>query len=91
MSELLTQSPVRETPALGISQSLLPLLILGLSMCAGFTVFVSFGIMAESAKAEMGLSDEMLGLIQGGSAAFRCCYSRFRSASWSTEPTAYAW
>ena len=69
MSELLAHSPVRETPALGISQSLLPLLILGLSMCAGFTVFVSFGIMAESAKAEMGLSDEMLGLIQGGSAA----------------------
>ena len=67
--DVLTHSPVSEAPAPGIGRSLLPLLILGLSMCAGFTVFISFGIMAESAKAEMGLSDEVLGLIQGVSAA----------------------
>lgn len=69
MSGALAHSAVSDAPAPSITRSLLPLLILGLSMCAGFTVFVSFGIMAESAKAEMGLSDEMLGLIQGGSAA----------------------
>src|SRR5690349_13847294 len=69
MSGALAHSAVTEAPAPNIARSLLPLLILGLAMCAGFTVFVSFGIMAESAKAEMGLSDEMLGAIQGLSAA----------------------
>jgi len=69
MSGALAHAAVSGAPAPNIARSLLPLLILGLSMCAGFTVFVSFGIMAESAKAEMGLSDEMLGLIQGVSAA----------------------
>ena len=69
MSGALAHSPVTDAPAPSIGRSLLPLLILGLSMCAGFTVFISFGIMAESAKAEMGLSDEVLGLIQGVSAA----------------------
>ena len=69
MSGAFAHSAVTEAPAPNIARSLLPLLILGLAMCAGFTVFVSFGIMAESAKAEMGLSDEMLGAIQGLSAA----------------------
>ena len=69
MSGALAHSAVTEAPAPSIGRSLLPLLILGLSMCAGFTTMVSFGIMAESAKAEMGLSDELLGLIQGVSAA----------------------
>ena len=49
--------------------SLVPLLILALAICAGFTTMTSFGIMAESAKAELGLSDEALGAIQGVSAA----------------------
>jgi MFS family permease len=45
------------------------MLILGLSIAMGFTVMQSFGIMAESAKREMGLSDSALALIQGGGAA----------------------
>jgi MFS family permease len=50
-------------------QSLLPLLALSLAMAAGFTMMNSFSIVQESAKAELGLSDHMLGLIQGVSAA----------------------
>lgn len=50
-------------------RSLLPLLALSLAMAAGFTMMNSFSIVQEAAKAELGLSDKMLGLIQGVSAA----------------------
>lgn len=71
--------PVEDIPALSSAdqltaklsarQSLLPLLALSLAMAAGFTMMNSFSIVQESAKAELGLSDKMLGLIQGVSAA----------------------
>lgn len=52
-----------------LRSSLVPVIILAIAICAGFTTMTSFGIMAESAKAELGLSDEALGAIQGVSAA----------------------
>lgn len=50
-------------------RSLFPLFALSLAMAAGFTMMNSFSIVQEAAKAELGLSDKMLGLIQGVSAA----------------------
>lgn len=67
-----TAIPVNEVPdepAPSMLQSILPLLALSLAMAAGFTMMNSFSIVQESAKAELGLSDHMLGLIQGVSAA----------------------
>ena len=46
-----------------------PLLLVSLAMLVGFTMLQSFGIMAESAKREMGLSDNELAIVQGVSAA----------------------
>lgn len=60
---------IQAGPAPTLRQSLPAALILAVSICAGFTTMVSFGIMAQSAKAELGLSDEALGAIQGVSAA----------------------
>ncbi|MGF7153378.1 MFS transporter [Novosphingobium gossypii] len=48
---------------------LVPLLILAIAMAAGFTMMGSFSMVQESAKAEMGLSDTTLGIVQGVSAA----------------------
>ncbi len=56
-------------PAPSIGRSILALLVLALAIGVGFTAMGSFGIMAESAKAEMGLSDTALGLVQGLGAA----------------------
>lgn len=50
-------------------RSLVPLLILALSMVTGFMVMGSFGTVQEGAKAELGLSDYSLGIIQGVGAA----------------------
>ncbi len=55
------------SPTLG--NSLGPLLLVSLSMLVGFTMLQSFGIMAQSAKAEMGLTDTDLAIVQGVSAA----------------------
>ena len=52
-----------------LSGSIVPLLMLGLLIASGFMAMQSFGIMAESAKAELGLSDQALALIQGLGAA----------------------
>jgi MFS family permease len=52
-----------------IGRSILPLLILALAIAVGFTAMGSFAMMAESAKAELGLSDATLGLVQGVGAA----------------------
>jgi MFS family permease len=52
-----------------LSASFVPLLILSLAMAAGFTMMNSFALVQEAAKAEMRLSDTVLGLIQGLSAA----------------------
>jgi len=57
------------TAAPTIARSMVPLLILSLALASGFTMMVSFAMMAESAKAELGLSDTALGLIQGMGAA----------------------
>ncbi|SFP47333.1 MFS transporter [Sphingomonas rubra] len=45
------------------------LLALTLAMAIGFTMMASFGTVQEGAKAELGLSDAVLGVIQGVSAA----------------------
>lgn len=60
---------VTSAPAPSITRSMLPLLIIALAICSGFTMMLSFGIAAETAKREMGLSDAALGIIQGVSAA----------------------
>lgn len=51
------------------ARALGPLLLLALTMAIGFTAMGSFGVVQESAKAELGLSDTALGLIQGLGAA----------------------
>ncbi len=48
---------------------ILPLFILALAMASGFTMMGSFSMVQEGAKAEMGLSDYALSLVQGVSAA----------------------
>ena len=58
-----------EAPAPSIGKSIFPLLLISLSMLVGFTMLQSFGIMAETAKAEMRLSDTALAVIQGVAAA----------------------
>ena len=50
-------------------RALAPLLLLALVTAIGFTVLGSFGVVQEDAKAELGLSDTALGLIQGLGAA----------------------
>ena len=52
-----------------IRRSMIALLTIALAITCGFTMMQSFGIMAESAKRELGLSDSALALIQGGGAA----------------------
>ena len=49
--------------------TLVPLLLLALVATMGFTALGSFGTIQESAKAELGLSDDSLALIQGLGAA----------------------
>lgn len=49
--------------------TLVPLLLLALVITMGFTALGSFGTIQESAKAELGLSDDALALIQGIGAA----------------------
>lgn len=68
MTDATTQH-VTDAPAPALTSSILPLLLVSFSMLVGFTMMQSFGIMAESAKAEMGLSDNALAGIQGVSAA----------------------
>ena len=46
-----------------------PLLLLALVMAIGFTAMQSFGVVQEGAKAELALSDKVLGMIQGLGAA----------------------
>lgn len=50
-------------------RALPPLLILSLAMATGFAMMGSFSTIQEAAKAEMGLSDYTLSLVQGVSAA----------------------
>lgn len=52
-----------------LRQSLLPLLALALMMAVGFAMLGSFGTVQEGAKAELGLSDYSMGVIQGVGAA----------------------
>lgn len=50
-------------------RALVPLLLLALTMAVGFTAMQSFGVVQEGAKVELGLSDKVLGAIQGLGAA----------------------
>ena len=61
-------APTMQSPST-LARSLVPLVILALSMAIGFTMMGSFSTVQEGAKAEMGLSDTVLSLIQGVSAA----------------------
>ena len=70
MSAVDTALPiVDDAPAPTLGHSIWPLLLVSSSMLVGFTMMQSFGIMAQSAKVEMGLSDEALAVVQGVSAA----------------------
>jgi MFS family permease len=60
---------VDEAPAPTLGHSIWPLLVISLAILVGFTMLQSFGIMAESAKAEMHLTDDALAVVQGVSAA----------------------
>ena len=60
---------VREAAAPGLGRSIGPLLPISLALLVGFMMLQSFGIIAESAKAELNLSDTALGAVQGVSAA----------------------
>ncbi|PXA90070.1 MFS transporter [Nostoc sp. 3335mG] len=61
--------PDRAATTPGLGRSLVPLLALALSMAIGFTVMNSFATVQDGAKAELGLSDTLLALIQGVGAA----------------------
>jgi len=60
---------VTKAPAPSLGQSIGPLLLVSLSMLVGFMMLQSFGIMAETAKKEMHLSDTALAVVQGVAAA----------------------
>lgn len=51
------------------ARALGPLLLLALMMMLGFTAMQSFGVVQEGAKTELGLSDKVLGMVQGLGAA----------------------
>ena len=57
------------SPEPSLVQSIYPITAISLAIAAGFTAMMSFGTVQEAAKVEMGLSDAVLGLIQGVSAA----------------------
>ena len=67
--ELVAHPVVTDEPTPALRNSLGSLLLVSLAMLVGFTMLQSFGIMAESAKSEMGLSDSELAIVQGVSAA----------------------
>ena len=67
--ELVAHPVVTDEPSPALRSSLGSLLLVSLAMLVGFTMLQSFGIMAESAKAEMGLTDSELAIVQGVSAA----------------------
>lgn len=64
-----TRLSAERLPARGFASALGPLLLLALLMVIGFAVMGSFGVVQEGAKAELGLSDNALGMIQGLGAA----------------------
>jgi len=61
--------PAPASSAAAFRSRLASLMILAVAMAAGFTMMGSFSMVQEGAKAEMGLSDYALGLVQGVSAA----------------------
>lgn len=66
----MTDTASARPPAARTAPQALPsLLVLTLAMTVGFAMMGSFGTVQEGAKAELGLSDAMLGIIQGVSAA----------------------
>ena len=64
-----TAAQVDSGPPPRLGATLGPLLLISLVISVGFTMLQSFGIMAESAKAELHLSDNALAVVQGVSAA----------------------
>ena len=58
-------APAPVAGAATLRSAALPLALLSLTMAAGFTALGSFGTVQEGAKAELGLSDGTLALIQG--------------------------
>lgn len=66
-----SESALSSQGGASILRSTVPLLILASAMTAGFAVMNSFGMIQESAKANLGLSDAVLSLIQGPSIAIQ--------------------
>lgn len=62
-------TPMTAPPAIGFGRALPSLFALTLAMTIGFAMMGSFATVQESVKAELRLTDTMLGLIQGASAA----------------------
>lgn len=56
---------VDAAPPPSLRRSLASLLLLALALAVGFCMMQSFGIMAESAKRDIGLSDTTLAIVQG--------------------------
>lgn len=67
--DLATAPVATDAPAPALRNSFGSLFLVSLAMLVGFTMLQSFGIMAETAKTEMGLSDSALAIVQGVSAA----------------------
>jgi MFS family permease len=61
--------PAVEDMAPSLLRSIGPLFIIASTVIAAFAVMNSFGLVQQSAKTEMGLSDTVLGLVQGVSVA----------------------
>lgn len=61
--------PTVEEIGPSLLRSIAPLLVVAAAMISGFAMMNSFGLIQQSAKAEMGLSDTVLGLVQGVSVA----------------------
>ncbi len=67
--DMMAHPEVTGAPAPALRSSFGSLLLVSLALLVGFTMLQSFGIMAESAKAELHLSDSALAVVQGVSAA----------------------
>lgn len=66
----------------GVRTAYGPLCLISFAMLSGFTMMQSFGIMAEAAKAELGLSDTAIAAVQGVSAALPLAFFSIPIGIW---------
>jgi MFS family permease len=69
MLDAMKDRPAPDYTAPSLRRSIAPLFIVASAVIAAFAVMNSFGVIQQSAKVEMGLSDTVLGLVQGVSVA----------------------